>query len=656
MSRPVVIEDIYPLTPLQSGLLFHALFEPCSEVYFEQLTCELHGNLDEAAFAGAWRLLMARHATLRTAFVWKGQREPVQVVHRTLELPWRKEDWRELDPETREANLAAFLAEDRRQGFEPNRAPLFRLTTLWLTDDVWQLVLSHHHLLLDGWSFPLLLREFSEAYDAHCAKRAPVLPPARPYSCYLAWLRQRDLARAEVFWRQELRGFATPTPLNIGRPHGEGSDYATAQVLLSAEETERLRAASRNLSVTLNTLVQGAYAIVLSRYSGLYDVVFGISVAGRPANLPGVETIVGLFTNTLPLRVFLPAETEVASWLRGLQERQLTLQEFDYSALGDIQRWSEVPRGRPLFETLLVFENYPIDAALPQRLGGLEPRAVRFVERNNYALTLIVLPGEQLGLRVSFGTARLDRDAAERLLGHLRRVLALLTEPTRRLDAITIVTPDERAALLGPPVVAGDEDLRDGSLHAWFARQAKLTPSAVAVTAATGTLTYSQLDRTANRIAWRLRGLGVRRGSLVGLLMERDGALIAGLLGILKAGGAYVPLDPVCPDERLAFMVADSHAAVVVTQGSLAKRLDATTVTLKLDGEGAIPTAQDDLPPCVDASPEDAAYVIYTSGSTGNPKGCVITHRNVLRLFTATEHWFGLAQHPKPRKNLPGKG
>src|SRR5262249_43810227 len=182
-----------------------------------------------------------------------------------------------------------------------------------------------HHLLLDGWSFPLLLREFSEAYDAHWAKRAPVLPPARPYSCYLAWLRQRDLAREEVFWRGELRGFATPTPLNIGRPDTEGSDYATAQVLLSAEETGRLRAASRNLGVTLNTLVQGAYAIVVSRYSGLNDVVFGISVAGRPADLPGVETIVGLFTNTLPLRVFVPAGMEVDSWLRELQERQLTL-------------------------------------------------------------------------------------------------------------------------------------------------------------------------------------------------------------------------------------------------------------------------------------------------------------------------------------------
>src|SRR5271166_2802 len=641
MSRSIDIEDIYPLSPLQSGLLFHTLLEPDSDVYFEQLTCELHGTINEEAFAGAWRLLVARHAILRTAFVWKGPREPVQVVHRTVELPWQKEDWRELDLGAREAKLAAFLSEDRRRRFEPNRAPLMRLTTVRLTDDVWQLVCSHHHLLLDGWSFPLLLREFSEAYDSFCANRTPALRPARPYSSYLAWLRRRDATRAEIFWREGLRGFIAPTPLSIVRPRRGGGDYAVAEVLLSQEETQRLRAAARELRVTLNTLLQGAYAVLLNRYSGVDDVVFGISVAGRPPDLPGVETIVGLFTNTLPLRVSVPAEAKVAPWLRGLQERQLALQEFEYSALSDIQRWSEVPAGQPLFETLLAFENYPVDAAFSRRLGGLEPRAVRFVERNNYPLTVIILPGERLGIKVSYDTARLDRDAVERLLGHLRRALDALAESVTRLGAITIVSPDERAALLGPAAAAGSQDLRDGSLQTWFARQANLTPSAVAVTAASGALTYSQLDRAANLVAWRLRGLGVGRGSLVGLFAERDSLLIVGLLGILKAGGAYVPLDPLFPDERLAFMVADSRATVVVTQLALTARLGSTTLTLELDGMCAISAAESDPPLVRDSSPDDPAYVIYTSGSTGDPKGCVITHRNVLRLFTATEPWFG---------------
>jgi amino acid adenylation domain-containing protein len=266
---------------------------------------------------------------------------------------------------------------------------------------------------------------------------------------------------------------------------------------------------------------------------------------------------------------------------------------------------------------------------------------VRFVERNNYPLTVIVLPGERLGIKVSFDAARFDREAIKRLLGHLRYALNSLARPVMKLGEITVVGPAERAELLGPPLVAGSSDLRDGSLHGWFARQARSTPAAVAVTAASSALSYHQLDRAANVVAWRLRKLGVGRGNLVGLFFERDTVQIVGLLGILKAGGAYVPLDPLFPDERLAFMVADSRAKVVVTQRSLAARLGATTVTLELDGVCALSTEENVQAPDSYTQPDDPAYVIYTSGSTGVPKGCVITHRNVLRLFTATESSFG---------------
>ena len=201
MSKSASIEEIFPLSPLQKGLLFHTIFEPSEEVYFEQLTCELHGRFDEAAFAETWHLLVSRHPILRTAFVWKGQREPVQVVHRTLEMPWRKEDWREFSPAQQAEKLAAFLADDRKRGFEPNRAPLMRLATLRLSETVWQLVWSHHHLLLDGWSLPLLLREFGVAYAAFSTGQTPALPPARPFGAYLQWLQKRDASRDEQFWR-----------------------------------------------------------------------------------------------------------------------------------------------------------------------------------------------------------------------------------------------------------------------------------------------------------------------------------------------------------------------------------------------------------------------------------------------------------------------
>ena len=643
MSKAASIEEIYPLSPLQKGLLFHTLLAPGEAVYFEQLTCELHGRLDETAFAETWRVLVARHPILRTAFVWKGQREPVQVVHRNLEMPWRREDWREFSPTEQKDKLAAFLAADRKRGFEPNRAPLMRLATLRISETVWQLVWSHHHLLLDGWSLPLLLREFGLAYGALSAGGVPALPPARSFGAYLQWLQQRDASRDEHFWREQLRGFSVPTPLTVDRPGPGGKSYAVIDFSLDEAETTQLQQTARDHQVTLNTLSQGAYALVLSRYASTEDVVFGVTVSGRPADLAGVENIVGLFINTLPLRITVSDETEAGPWLRALQDRQVALQEHGHAALSDIQGWSEVPRGQQLFESLFVFINYPVDSALAHRFGEVEPRAVHFVEQTSYPLTIDVLPGSRLTLRTAFDTDRLDRETVLRMLGHIRRALLALGQPQVRLGQIELVAGAERAALLAMSTPAAPrEDLRDGSLHAWFARQAATTPEGVALTSESGPMTYAELDRAANAIAHRLRGLGVQRGTLVGLFLERDAPLLVALLGILKAGGAYLPLDPVYPDDRLDYTIEDSAIPVIITSSELSSRLSNPMVMrLELDATCLRPAAGEECTPLpLLNEPEDPAYVIYTSGSTGRPKGCIVTHRNVLRLFSATEVWY----------------
>ena len=639
MSKPAAVEDIYPLSPLQAGLLFHTLLEPNSGIYFEQLTCELHGTLDEAAFARTWKLLAERHSILRTAFVWKGQREPVQVVHVTLELPWHKEDWRGVDAQLHAGKLAAFLAEDRRRGFELNRAPLMRIATIRLADNLWQLVSSHHHILLDGWSFPLLLREFGDAYRAFCAGTGPNLAPARPYSSYVAWLKKRDSAKAETFWRGQMRGFTSPTPISIDHTASPDGDFEQVANVLSAADTEGLQTLARESRVTLNTLVQGAYALVLSRYSGSQDVVFGVTVAGRPADLPGVENIVGLFINTLPFRAPVPPHAKAAPWLRGLQERQLAIQELEYTGLADIQRWSDVTRGQPLFESLLVFENYPIDASLPHKLGGLEPRAVTFVERTNYPLTIIAIPRDRLGLRASFDTRRLDRAAVERMLGHIVQALLGLARPGVKLGQIDIVTPAEQTQILTKATPLDSERQVPETLHEWFAMQVQATPDAIALTDAGREISYRELDGQARRLAARLVERGVRPADRVGLLMERNAGLVAGILGILQAGAAYVPMDPIYPDDRLAWMVSDAGIRVVVTQRSLAARVSAPERLCVDDATG--PSLE---PVSVAVSPQHPAYVIYTSGSTGRPKGCLITHGSVTRLFRSTEAWFGFGR------------
>lgn len=634
MSKQANIEEIYPLSPLQAGLLFHTQFETGSGVYVEQLSCELHGDLQADAFSRSWRLLAERHSILRTAFVWQGQREPVQVVHKSLEIPWVQEDWRHLTSEEQTTRLEKWLDEDRRAGFALNRAPLLRLATIRMADDVWQLVSSHHHIILDGWSFPLLLQEFGESYRAFCAGSTPLFYPAIPFSRYIAWLKSRNSSDAERFWRKELDGFTSPTPLALPRGQAPGREYQDASIVLSPEQTEQLQTAARTEGVTLNTLVQGAYATVLSRYNSSNDVVFGVTVAGRPADLRGVERIVGLFINTLPLRVSVPSNAPVASWLSGLQDRQLALDEFSYAGLTDIQGWSDVPRGQPLFESLLVFENYPIDESLPNRLGGLTPKRISFVERSNYPLTIIALPGAQLTLRASFDAQQLDSAAVSRMLCHISHALLALTKLDTRVGEIEIVGQQEREEILRRANERRAISPATTTLHQSFSAQAQATPEAIAITDGDRQISYRELDSRSDAVAGALAAMGMQPGDRVGLLLDRSVGLIVAILGILKSGAAYVPMDPVYPDDRLAWMITDSALRVVLTDSSLATRVPPAAVRCldELPHKGVAPS--------VAVGPSHPAYVIYTSGSTGRSKGCVITHANVTRLFDSTRHWF----------------
>jgi amino acid adenylation domain-containing protein/non-ribosomal peptide synthase protein (TIGR01720 family) len=637
VSKQANIEEIYPLSPLQAGMLFHTQMDASSGVYFEQLTCALHGELDSDAFGRSWQLLAERHSILRTAFVWQGQREPLQVVHKTLQIPWTQEDWRHLDPDEQTAKLEQWLRDDRRAGFALNRAPLLRIATLRMADDFWQLVSSHHHIILDGWSFPLLLQEFGESYRAFCAGSVPRFAPPIPFSRYIAWLKGRSAIEAEQFWRQELAGFTSPPPIGMARGRAENGEYGNASHLLSGAQTEQLQTAARAAGVTLNTLVQGAYATVLSRYSGSPEVVFGVTVAGRPAELKGVESIVGLFINSLPMRVRVAGDAHIAPWLAGLQERQLSLNEFSYAGLTDIQKWSEVPRGQPLFETLLVFENYPVDESLPDQLGGLAPRNISFVERSNYPLTIIAIPGARLTLRASFDSQRLEGAAVQQMLEHIGVALMGLTALDSTIREVEIIEDDERSEILrhgGRSTPSADSV---AALHVVFSTQARATPDAIAITSGEEEVSYRALDAASDAVARELAGMGIQPADRVGLLLDRSANLVAGILGILKCGAAYVPMDPVYPDERIAWMVADSGIRVVLTQRSLSARVPCSE-TICLDEPRKTDPAS--FTATVPIDPSSPAYVIYTSGSTGRPKGCVITHANVSRLFQASQHWF----------------
>ena len=355
-------------------------------------------TLDVARFRSAWRHVVSRHPVLRSSFSWEGVRRPLQVVQATVELSWDVQDWRTLPSEQVDAQLEAYLTRERTAGFEPDRAPLMRFALVRVSDEAWRFIWSCHHLLLDGWSRPLVLEEVAETYDALGRGSPPALESTRPYRDYIQWLMDQDLAAAEQFWRQMLTGFSAPTPIMAALPRGHylarrAGEFDTLRRLLPLDVTERMQAAARRCQVTLSTLVHGAWALVLSRYTDSDDVVFGTTVSGRPTDLEGVERMIGPFINTLPARVRIPHAESAANWLRGLQSHLVDVRQFEYSPLAEVQRWSNVPPSAPLFESLVIFENYPSTAA-----RGRETDAARFVEWTNYPLTFTAIPGPRLAL------------------------------------------------------------------------------------------------------------------------------------------------------------------------------------------------------------------------------------------------------------------
>lgn len=433
------VEDIYPLSPIQQGMLFHALYDRAAGVYLEQKTCALHGQLDVSAFESAWRRVVDRHPILRTAFVWQGLEEPMQVVRQKVKLSCKREDWRELTPEDRQARSSEFLQADRAQGMDLSRAPLMRLALFRLADDVHQFTWTHHHILLDGWSLPILFKEVFTFYEAFSRGQDLHLEKGRPYRDYIAWLQQQDLSRAEAFWRNELKGFTNPTPLWVRRDglSGHKDSYADGRLMLSEQETSTLQSFAQRHQLTINTLVQAAWGLLLSYYSGQKDVVFGATVSGRPAELAGVETMFGIFINTLPVRVRITAQAPLITWLRELQTRQVEMRQYEYSPLTQVQAWSEAPRGRPLFESILVFENYPVNIASDGPSPSILIRNFQGLARLNYPLEVKAWLTTTLSLGTLHDSHLFDDATITRLLRSLKMILNnMATRPEARLGEL----------------------------------------------------------------------------------------------------------------------------------------------------------------------------------------------------------------------------
>ncbi|WP_315799640.1 non-ribosomal peptide synthetase, partial [Bradyrhizobium sp. SZCCHNR1002] len=628
------VADLYPLSPLQRGLLFHSLYEPDAAVYVISLACRLQGTLDREAFEQAWRLVVARHAVLRTAFVGHELDRPQQVVLREAALPFRHEDWRHLPATEQDERFAELQRSERGRGFDFAAPPLMRLCLIRIGDDDHRLLWNVHHIVLDGWSLPLLLDEVFAAYSALSRSAVPALSDVRPFKDYVGWLQRQDMAQAEAHWRRRLAGFDTPSSFGLARPtaaaHADQTERHVEQHgELALADLERF---ARQHRLTVNTLVQGAWALLLGRYGRSDDVVFGVTVSGRPAELAEVERTVGLFINTLPLRVGLPGQVQVLDWLAEIQARQSELTDYQYTSLADVQRWSEVTEGTALFESIVAFENYPVEMTAVSGQRELRISEVAPLERTNYPLTLqVTVGGTTLSFRLIADTTRFAAEAAGRLMAHLARLLGeIIADPARPISAIPLLSGDERQQVVRG-FNATDVSYPSALLHEQIAAQAGRTREAVALRFEDQTLSYEALERRANRLAHHLQTLGVGPDVVVGICAERSLDMVVGVLGILKAGGAYLPLDPGLPPERLAMMLEDAKVTVVLAQDALIERLPATeAVVVRFAADVAAIAGQPDTAPFTSCNPDNLAYVIYTSGSTGRPKGVMNSHRGIV--------------------------
>ncbi|MFE7482625.1 amino acid adenylation domain-containing protein [Streptomyces sp. NPDC057552] len=643
------VADILPLTPLQSGMLFHTLVDADSTAYVDQLALRLDGVREPDALAAAWREVFGRTATLRSTVHWEGLPDPVQLIRNDLELPVTLLDRRGLTAEQHEAELDELLAADRALGIDLREGPLTRVTVLRTADDAVYLLWTFSHLLLDGWSTVRVFDDVLECYAAATAGRTPVLPSRLPFRDYVEWLSGQEHTAALTHWRELLGGFTAPNSLPVDRQPAESHrSRATGSrhFALAPETGRRLADWCRENRVTLSTLVQGAWAVLLSRHSGDDDVVFGVAVSGRTPEVPGIESSIGMFVNTVPVRAQLTdTDKQFAVWLRELQAVRAETAAHDHLALNDIQRCADLAPGDRLFDSMVVFENYPIDNSAAGR-DGVGVSVLRATDVSTLPLTLSSHYDTTLRCELLYDPQLFDAATVGRLAARLTALLdGVADDPGIGLGALPWVPADERRALLGAWNDTAMPRRTESLVQELFDTQVRRAPDGIAVLDAHGgeSLTFRALDERAGLLAHRLRAAGAGRGRLVGLHLERGTDLVTAVLAVLRTGAAYVPLDPEYPREQLEFMLEDAAPAAVLTQESLAGRLpESEAETLILETAlSPSPEVPPTAPP-VGAEADDPVYVVYTSGSTGRPKGVVVTHRNLVHIAAAWDELYDL--------------
>ena len=631
----------YPLTALQKGMVYQSLRSPQSGLYVQQLAGRLREPLDVPLFKGVWSRLMARHSVLRTRMHLADESDLCQEVVPDAQPEWTEEDWSGISAEERGIRFRHFLDEDRRRAFDFSGFPLLRLALLRLADEDFHFVWTYHHALLDAPSRSRILEELFGLYDA--ARRGEDCHLAEPSSfrAFVEWLSRQEFSLAKDFWLEFLEGFENPTRIDLPRPSShpreDSSGRGHSDCVLSREDTGTLRTFAARHGVTLGTLIQVSWAVLLSRYSGQDDVLFGATRACRHSSIDGAESTIGLLINTVPMRIRLGADLLVSQCLQKARVDWVAMRAYEHTPLRDIQAWSGFGPERPLFENILAIEDHIPAEKLQSLGGGWQRREFELFERSDYPLIGRAYAGSCLALRLAYGHSSLDDDAAARMLGHWRAILVgLTTHAESRVVDLPLLTDPEQA-LMHEWNNTQRKLATPSCLHELFEAQVARTPAAPALLLEAETVSYGDLNARANKLAQYLQTIGAGPETLVAICMARSPALITAMLAVLKSGAAYVPIDPDYPAEQIASMLEDSRAGVVLTESKYLQLVSS---------RGPKAVSMDDCAAEIDrcsadrlgalASPNNLAYAMFTSGSTGPPKLVGIEHRGVVNAIVHT--------------------
>lgn len=683
------VENIFPLAPMQQGLLFHSLLAPNSGAYVPQVVLTLRGNIQPEKMADAWQIAVNRHGVLRSGFYWEKRDEPYQIQFRQLPIHWVEQDWSQLTGNEQQERLNTLLECNRSEPFTLNRPPLMRLFWIKVAANRVKMIWCYHHLILDGWSASLVLKEVLHQYSlalenntqtASAQSASTHLPAPPPYSEFLKWLKKNEPLKQQALnhWQEQLQDFpalphlpgqanvdAIPRanhPVKNDKPQRLEPGYT--QLQLAFEETQAIHSYLQTQKLTLNTLLQGALALTLRRYGNNEDIVFGTTVSGRPSSLDQSTSMVGLFINTLPVRISMPNgnnQLGTKEWLSQIQVQQQAASEFEQVSLREIQ--SQCNAGESLFNCLLVVESYPIETSPNANDNGqIHLDKIEFDENTHLPLTIQAAPGKQLTLAARIDKNRIDLTTATRFLTHFKNaILSLSNVENQSIQAITLLSDEEKAQREQWNQTHHDWQSHQ-SLADLFEAQVDSSPDQIALLFDGNSLSYRQLNQQANQLAVQLNQKTVGPDAIVAVYMERSFELLIALIAIQKVGAAWLPLDPAQPNQRLLAMVEDAKPALIITNHSNTAESDlaahAQRGELRLSNLNEMGCAIDAEIKNPARNPQlhnenSAAYLIYTSGSTGKPKGVINTQKGIVNRLLWMQSTYNLTQQDRVLQKTP---